>query len=37
MEGKHYNEKMELLHKEGVKFDSKGRVLGPVFERFSPV
>lgn len=37
VEGKHYNEKMELLHKEGVRFDSKGRVKGPVFEAFTPV
>lgn len=37
VDGKHYNEKMELLNKEGVKFDSKGRVKGPVFEGFTPV
>lgn len=37
VEGKHFNEKMELLTKEGVKFDSKGRVKGPVFENYTPV
>lgn len=37
VEGKHFNEKMELLTKEGVKFDSKGRVKGPVFEDHTPV
>jgi methylated-DNA-[protein]-cysteine S-methyltransferase len=29
--GKLVNEKLELLRGEGVKFDSKGKVLGPVF------
>lgn len=32
--GKHVNEKFQLLRSEGVKFDSKGKVLGPIFEGY---
>jgi methylated-DNA-[protein]-cysteine S-methyltransferase len=35
--GKHVNEKLLLLKAEGVKFDSKGKVLGPIFEGFHSV
>lgn len=34
-EGKHANEKLELLREEGVRFDSKGKVLGSVFTAFN--
>lgn len=37
VEGKHYNKKLDLLTKEGVKFDSKGKVKGPVFEDFESI
>ena len=35
--GKHVNEKLKLLKGEGVKFDSKGKVLGPIFIGFKEV
>lgn len=33
-EGKHAAEKKQLLNDEGVKFDSRGKVKGPVFRDF---
>lgn len=33
-DGKNAGKKFELLQKEGVKFDSKGKVRGPPFENF---
>lgn len=36
-EGEHVNEKLDLLRNEGVRFDSKGKVLGPIFTGFTEV
>ena len=35
VDGKHANEKLDLLKEEGVRFDSKGKVVGPVFTGFA--
>ena len=33
-DGKFANKKHELLHAEGVRFDSRGKVKGPPFREF---
>ncbi len=37
VDGKYADKKLELLRKEGVKFDSQGKVFGPPFEEFGAI